>query len=162
MNKEKQYKDMMKRYKKLFKKDVENLCPWDWSFGLDLLINFLKWMLDYYKLGYNVWAAEDPTKKTRVESLQETLKWYDRWMTCCDDYYKIAHNEEELKHYLSLGFHLVSKDEEISSKFNEEHGYYSLTLYEGRENVEACNKAYNDYKHKFFECLEKHLEEWWD
>ena len=38
-----------------------------------------------------------------------------------------------------------------------------LTLYEDEEkNLEECVKARDDYKHKFFECLEKYIEEWWD
>ena len=162
MDKKKEYEQMMKKYNKLFRQDAKNLCPWDWSFGLDMFVNFLRWMLDYYKLGYNVWASDETTEKTRVESLQETLLWYDRWLNCCDDYYKIAHNKEELKHYLDLGFHLISKEDDASEDYITKQGWYSLTLYEGKENTKACNKAYKDYKHKFFACLEKYIEEWWD
>ena len=161
--KKKAYKKMMKRYKKLFKKNAKELAPWDWSFGLSLFIDFLNWMHDYYKLGYNVWAMDvtDPkeaihTEKTREESLKETLMWYNRWMNVDDDYIKVVYSKEEVDHYLKLGFHL-QKD-----AFLNENWHY-LTLYEKQsDNTDALIKATKDYKHKFFESLEKNLEEWWD
>lgn len=162
MNKKKEYKKMMKRYKKLFKKSAKELLPFDWSYGLDLLVNFLKWMKDYYELGYNVWTSEIPGDKSRKDSLKETLHWYDRWMNVCDDYYKTAYNEEELKHYKELGFRVVEHTDDAIEELIRKMGYVSLTLYDSEENLKACCKAEEDYKHKFFECLEKYLESWWD
>jgi len=170
--KKKAYKKMMKRYKKLFKKNVKELAPWDWSFGISLFIDFLNWMHDYYKLGYNVWALDvtDPkepihTEKTREDSLKETLMWYDRWMNVDDSFIKIAYSKEELQHYLDLGFHLrkdVEKESCIDGTLKSLHWYY-LTLYEDpHKNTEELVKATKDCKHKFFECIEKYLEEWWD
>ena len=169
-SKKKEYNNIMKRYKKLFKKTAKDMRPWDWSFGLDAFVDFLKWMYEYYKLGYNVWALDvtDPnegihTEKTRADSLKETLMYYDRWQTCCDDYYKIAKSEEEIKHYEKLGFHVVSPKDDAIEQSMRKTGRTTLILYpDSKENVEKCDEAYRDYKHKFFECLEKYIEEWWD
>lgn len=166
--KKKQYKRMMRRYRKLLKKDARHSRPWDWSFGIDALINFLRWMHDYYKLGYNVWAIDVidsneaiHTEKTREDSLKETIYWYDRWMNVDDDFIKIAHTKEELKHYLDLGFHLQEHDE-VDKSLKHMRLYY-LTLYEDySKNCDELQKAYDSCKHKFFECIEKYLEEWWD
>lgn len=168
--KKKAYKKMMRKYKKLLRKDAKAMVPWEWSFGLDALVDFLRWMLEYYELGYNVWAMEhrdeDPELykgfPTRAESLKETIYYYDRWHNCCEDYYKIAYTPEELKKYLDLGFHLDDEENDTIEKSLRRAGTWTLTLYEGKKNTEECHKAILDYKHKFFECLEEHLEEWWD
>ena len=170
-SKKKEYKQMMRAYKKLLKKDAKEAHPFDWECGMALFIDFLGWMRAYYKLGYNVWAADitDPkldacyTEKTRADSIDEAIKLYNRWQNICDDYYKIAYSEEEIKHYQRLGFHLVPTDNDEIEKAMERTGSRSLTLYEdARKNSEACNKAYKETKHAFFEYLEKHIEEWWD
>ena len=170
-SKKKLYNKMMRKYKKLLKKDVKQAHPYDWEVGLDLFVDFLKWMQSYYELGYNVWAMErkdeDPKlykdAPTRAETLKMTIYYYDRWQNCCDDYYKIAYSEEELKHYLDLGFHLVSKKDDVIEQSMRKTNSWTLTLYEDKhKNVEECNKAHKDYKKKFFESLEEYLEEWWD
>ena len=167
--KKKDYKRMMKHYKKLLKKNVKDAAPWDWGFGLEMFVNFLRWMQKYYELGYNVWAMEskdeDPVNfkdaLTRAESLKQTIYYYDKWHNCSEDYYKIAYTEEELKHYLRLGFHSVKEENGVAKQLSTKTWY--LTLYEDKyKNVEECNKACEDYKHKFFESLETYLEEWWD
>lgn len=169
--KKKDYKRMMKHYKKLLKKNVKDAAPWDWGFGLEMFVDFLRWMQEYYELGYNVWAMEskdeDPVNfkdaPTRAESLKQTIYYYDKWHNCFEDYYKIAYTEKELKHYLRLGFHLVPEKNDNIEQQIRKSGSWSLTLYEdSTENVKECNKACEYYKHKFFECLETYLEEWWD
>lgn len=157
--KKKTYKKMMKHFRKLLSDDVKNACPSDWGFGLDLFIDFLKWMQAYYELGYNVWAYEKKDENpelyrdvpTRADSLSETIFYYNKWQNVASDYYKIARNEKEVKHYLELGFY---QDEDRKGTFR---------LYKDRkQNVNECHKAEEDYKHKFFECLEKYIEYWWD
>lgn len=170
-SKKKEYKQMMKAYTKLMKKDARQLHPFDWDCGLSMFIDFLSWMQSYYELGYNVWAMDitDPkldacyTEKTRADSLKEALYLYNRWQDCCEDYYKIAYSEEEIKHYLDLGFHLVPKKDDEIEKAMGRTGSRTLTLYEDmHKNVEECNKATKDYKKKFFDYLYEHIEEWWD
>ena len=165
------YNKMMRKYKKLLIKHAKESQPWDYSFGFDILVEFLRWMHEYYKLGYNVYALDitDPkeprhTEKTREESLRETLMWYNRWNNVDDDYIKIVHTPEELSHYLNLGFHLRedASDDFVIDSSHKVH-YYYLTLYEDHDkNSEELVKARELYKHNFFSCLEKYLSEWWD
>lgn len=168
--KKKEYNEMMKHFRKLLFDDVKNACPSDWEFGLNLFIDFLKWMQAYYKLDYNVWALErkdeDPESykdvPTREQSITETLMYYNRWQSCEGDYYKVAYNDDEVKHYQELGFHLSTSDSTMNEAVNKVNGRV-LTLYEDeKKNLDECIKAKEDYKHKFFECLEKYIEEWWD
>lgn len=165
----KEYKQMMKKYKKEFKKLLKEAGPWEWGHMTDFMITFMKWMRDYYQLGYNVWAIEDcdafpetdGNKPTRLQSLNTAIQLYNRWQNVHDDYYKIAYTEEELKHYLRLGFHSVKKENGIAKQLGTKTWY--LTLYEDNsKNVEECNKAYKECKHAFFDYLEEHIEEWWD
>ena len=168
-NIKRQYKRMMRKYKKELKKILKEIGPWEWGYITDYIITVIKWMRDYYKLGYNVMAMEDcdafpedAGKPTRLQSLNMAIQLYNRWQNVHDDYYKIAYTEEELKHYLDLGFYLVNKTDGVEKQLNTK-GWYSLTLYEDRsKNAEECNKAYKQCKHDFFDYLEEHLEEWWD
>ena len=167
--KKKDYQKMMRKYKKELKKILKETGPWEWGHMTDFMITFINWMRDYYKLGYNVWAMEDcdafpedANKPTRLQSLNKAIQLYNRWQNVGEDYYKIAYNEKELKHYLRLGFHLVNRTDGIEKQLNTK-GWYSLTLYEDRsKNAEECSKAYIQCKHDFFQYLEEHLEEWWD
>ena len=163
MTSKEEYKQMMKKYKKLLKNDAKMMHPFDSFCGIDMFVHFLHWMLDYYTLCYNVYTSHESLEKSREDSLKETLMWYNRWQSCCDDYYKIAHNEEEINHYLELGFHLVSEKDDIVEQSMRKIGNYTFILYEeSKKNSEECNKAILDCKHKFFECLEKYLEDWCD
>lgn len=169
-SKRKEYQKMMRSYRKLLRKDVKDSAPWEWSFGLSLFIDFLKWMHAYYKLGYNVWALDvtDPkepihTEKTREDSLKETIMWYDRWMNVDEDFIKIVYTKEDLQHYLDLGFHLRKESCDSGEDAVQQVNHYYLTLYEdNNKNTEELIKATKECKHKFFECLEKYIEEWWD
>lgn len=156
------YNKMWRKYKKLLKKDAKEMCPFDYSFGLDAFIDFLKFMKEYYELGYNVWAMErkdeDPVNyadvPTRVESLKETIRFYNLWQNADECFTKIVYTEQERDYYIKMGYHLQT------SAFE---GHYYLTYYKDvHENFEAIAKATAEYKHKFFECLEKYINEWWD
>ena len=169
-SKKKEYNEMMKSYRTLLINDAHKATPSDWQFGVDMFIDFLTWMKAYYSLGYNVWALErkdeDPESykdvPTRAQSITETLMYYNRWQSCEGDYYKVAYTDDEVKHYQELGFHLSTSDSAMNKAVNNVSGRV-LTLYEDEEkNLEECVKARDDYKHKFFECLEKYIEEWWD
>ena len=168
-SKKRAYKKMMRTFKKNLIKKAKESTPWDSCFGVELFVEFLKWMHEYYKLGYNVWALDvdpfDPENKikTRAETLEETLKFYNRWQECTCDYYKIARSDEEIKHYEKLGFHVLSVDGDDIEQSCRKSGMTTLTLYtDSKVNAEMCHQAEQSYKHKFFECLEQHLEEWWD
>lgn len=159
MSPKRQYKKMMRKYKRILKKHVKKLCFGDYLFGLEPFVDFLRGMKEFYEIGYNVWAMErkdeDPENykdaPTRAESLKETIFYYDKWQNVASDYYKIASDDKEAEHYLKLGFY---PDE-------DRKGTFRLFKDKG-QNIDECNKAEKDYKHKFFECLEKHIEEWWD
>ena len=80
------------------------------------------------------------------------------------DFLKVAYTQEELQHYLDLGFHLVENDkDDCVAKALNKFDFHMLTYYKDyNENTKAMIKARKESKHKFFECIEKYLEEWWD
>lgn len=89
----KEHKQMMKTHKKNLKKIYKNTNPFDYAFGLDYLIEHIRWMKDFYSYNEQV-VGEDNTKLTRLESLTKTLNAYDKWQELEDN---IAEGEEEQK-----------------------------------------------------------------
>lgn len=159
----KSYKKMMNKYKKLLRNHAKEAAPWDYLFGLDYFVDFLRFMQEYYKLGVNVWAFEtkyeglDEFKDwpTRYESISKAIEYYDKWQNASDDYIKIVYTEKECKHYQRLGWHLYETSKEES--------WYELIKYDNYQDVNrAIHVQKLEYKHKFFETVEKFIEEWWD
>lgn len=139
------YIRMMGRNKRLLTNINKNAArsPWEWSWGLDYFVQFLKFMRDYYKLGKNVHAVEDKewkkgVKYTRLEGIELALHYYDMWQNIEKDYVKIAKDEKD------PGFHCVYK-------------YGSA-----KKTYKKLAKVQKKYKHLFFKTVEEHIEEWWD
>ena len=133
--------------------------PWEYSFGLDYLVEFLRSMRDYYERGENVWA--DDEKPTRLETLNKTLDYYEMWISAEDRYiqviehpetYKTQDNNDGTVTVIDLGFHCEYR---CGKKFKT-----------GRKAMKHCykqiRKEQKKYKHLFFKMLEKYMEEWWD
>lgn len=98
----KEEKQLRKQYFKMIRKNRKELnslnkaaCtrPWDSSYGLDYFVAYMKFMQDYYNLGWNVWQTDDtliPLKK----SLNEALEAYEKWQGLEDEFF---HDDTENK-----------------------------------------------------------------
>lgn len=136
-----EYIEMMRKNRRALgkiHKEAKN-CPSDYSFGLEYLVQFLRFMRDYYKLNEKVIAIEDKewkegVKYTRLESLEITLYYYDKWQTVIHEY--------------------ISLDEESQSLV------YKLNSKE--ETIKKVDQLTKHYKEMFFKCLNNYIEEWWD
>lgn len=158
------YKEMMERHQKAWAEIAENAEPWDWSYGLDALVEHLSWMRDYYALGENVWGQEDKERKkgvkyTRLETLEKTLFYYDKWMGLEDEYIQTVHHGEMKSHdngdgtatIDDLGFHCIYK----YGPRNNKHKAMKITY-------RKLHKAQQKYKKLFYKMLYKYMESWWD
>lgn len=96
----KEYNSMIKKNSKEIMKLAKkaSTTPFDSNIALELLVASLKFMRDYYKLGENVHSEEVKyfnddcvTKMTRLESLEETIKIYEKWK---EYQYKIFKQED--------------------------------------------------------------------
>lgn len=166
------YKKMNRTYRKTLKKLVKDSGPWEWSYGLDMFIEFLKWMRDYYKLGYNVWATEDcnafpdidKDKPTRFESLDTAIKLYEKWQNCDDEFMKVIfldepNAQEQIDELVEQGYTVCVREKNDTLLKNTAFLY---KFKDSKENNEAYTKAYLEYKKQFFEYVGEHIEEWWD
>ena len=161
----KEYQAMMAKYKKSLGKIYRDGCgcPSEWSYGLDYLVEFLRFMRDYYALGINVWAMErkdeDPKKykncPTRVESLTKTIEYYDKWQSIDtdDEYVKVIHHPETYKSHEN-GDGTVTVD---NLGYHCEYKYGSA-----KKTYKKMHQEEQKYKRLFFESLCEHLEDWWD
>ena len=95
-----EYKRMFSRNMRKIKRIVKSkdFGPWDFCYGIDLFIAFLRFMEDFYSLGYNVWALdEDDNGKSRLGSLRATLEAYEEYRR-----YKYDSDVDEWKHEREL------------------------------------------------------------
>ena len=151
--KSKAYKQMIKRHVKNLKKiNYEcNKYPWcSWP-AFTYLIEFMRYMKDYYELHENVWSAEDTP--SRLETLTECLGYYDKWMSLEDEYIKVIDTPETYKEQKNPDGTVTILD--IGCRFEYKCGSQEKTY-------EELSKMQAKYRKLFFDCLEKNLESWVD
>lgn len=157
------YKAMMAKYKKSLSdinKDAST-CPWEYGFGLDYFVEFLRFMQDYYKLGVNVWGMErkdeNPKKyknyPTRYESISKALKYYDKWQNLEDEYVKVVEHPETYKTH-NNGDGTVTIDD---LGYHCEYKYGSMM-----KTYRKLHKEQEKYKKLFVKTIMKYMHEWWD
>lgn len=75
----KKYKSMCREHRKNLLKEIasKDFGPWDYGHGVFLFVEFLKYMRDYYALGYNVFASDEDDD--RLRTLQETIDAYEKY-----------------------------------------------------------------------------------
>lgn len=159
----KDYQAMLEKYKKSLTHINAHACasPWEWSWGLNYFVEFLRFMKDYYALGVNVWAMErkdeDPERyknaPTRLETLTEAIAYYDKWQGLEDEYVKVVDHPETYKER-SNGDGTVSIDD---FGCHCEYKYGSV-----KKTYEKLLEDQEKYKKLFFASLAEHIEEWWD
>ena len=163
-----EYTAMMDTHRKEWAEIAENAGPWEWSYGLDALVEHIKWMRDYYKLGENVWGQEDKewkkgVKYTRLETLEKTLDYYDRWMNIENEYVQVVHTGEFKSHNNGdgtstiddLGFRCVYKYGPKGNSYKARRKAMKITY-------KKMHKAELKYKKLFYKMLYKYMESWWD
>ena len=169
MNRQKQaYKRLMRDHRRNMKKLAKECHPFDWGCGLEMFIEHLWWMRDYYKNGYNVWAAEDNTwdksnPPTRLESLNMALQLYNKWQNLDDEFYYYAYSKEAAEQKVREGWYLASEPNSAVDKALGRAGVYTLTKYPTwKETTEHFNGEYTKRRDEFFLYVSQHIEGWWD
>ena len=159
-----EYQEMMKHYKKSLSDINKEACqsPWEWTWGLDYFVEFLRFMQAYYKLGINVWAmerkAEDPKRyknaPTRYESLTQALAYYDKWQGLEDEYIKVEIPDDFTQMF-------SEPDEDGCCKFL---GGSHITYKYGdiKKTYKKLHKEQEKYKKLFVNYVLEHIQDWWD
>ena len=155
-----EYNAMMAEYRRNLNKINRdaNHSPWESGWCLDYLVEFLRFMQAYYKLGENVHSKEDcewkkGVKYTRYESITKTLEYYDAWQNLEDDYIKVVYHPETYK----------SHENDDGTVTVDDLGYHCEYKYGSmKRTYRKFNKAYKKYRARFFKYLGEHIEEWWD
>lgn len=157
---------LSKKYYKLIKDNNKNLVkiaketrPWDFGWMLDSIVANLTYMRDYYANGENVIGMDDyvdnstNVSKTRLQMIDELLSEYASWHNCDEKYFKLISHPETCKTHKGENGTIVVDD----------FGWHIEYLF---GDAETTNKLYREeyllHKHKFFELLEKYIEELWD
>ncbi len=133
MNQSKSYKKMIKKYKKELtelNRDARTR-PWDWAFGLDYLIAYMRFMLEYFTLKSDEEESDEWATRAK-NTLTETLNAYEDWQ-----HYSLS---EEYFSHTEDGSIVITADESVLEEYNNE--------LEARKN-------------KFFTLLSKYIESWW-
>lgn len=149
----KEYKDMMAKHKKILDgiNREGHQSPWEWSFGLDYFVAFLRFMKDYYTLGENVWSVDDDTE--RLETISKALEYYDTWQTLEEEYIRVVHHPETRK----------THDNEDGTVTVDDLGYHCEYRYGSmKKTYKRLYKAQKKYKKLFFDTVAENIEKWWD
>jgi hypothetical protein len=168
MNAKQNYKKLMREHRKKMKKLAKECHPFDWGCGLEMLMEHLYWMRDYYKNGYNVWAAEDNTWKdcslpTRLESLNMAIQLYNGWQNLDEKYYCYVHTMEEAVQKVKEGWYLQGNPNSKIDKALGSTGLYSLSKFPTWAQTTAeYNKEYEKNRKEFFLYVSENIEGWWD
>lgn len=136
-------------------------CPWDFAFSLNYFVTCLRFMRDYYKLGENVWGLdrryEDPKKyknvPTRLETLEKTLWYYDKWHSLEEEYVTIVHHPETFK---------TTDNEDGTVTINDFGMHCEYKYGSAKRTYKKLYKDQQKLKKKFFSMLYKYIETWWD
>lgn len=133
-----EYKKMMRKYRKEAIEIAKECAPWDWCWSQSFIVNHLKWMRDYYANGENVVAVEDCTWKDGVKLTR--LEMIDEILAAIEDFENLDFFHED--------FH--SPDWEC------------LSEQERKERRARYHEKYCEKRHKVFELLEKYYSQLWD
>lgn len=148
------YDAMMEKNSNALKDIAAAAGPWEWSYGLDLLVAHLRWMRDYYKLGENVWGAEEEKARyTRLEGIEKALYYYDMWQTAEDRFIKVV-SHPETYHETDNGNGTVTIDD---------LGYHCVYKYgTAKRTYKKLAREERKWQKKFYKMLLNHYGEWWD
>ena len=160
----KAYRKMKKYYKKLILRDAKSasIDPFDYSFGLQVFVDHLYFMRDYYRLGENVYGAESEDGPSREQCLNMILAEYEEWQNCDEKYTKVIFKgekdaEDQLNDLMSKGYHLK---EEKDNMFKDVYFLYKYEDY--HENTQKMCEEYAFHRKRFFELLDLYLQHLWD
>ncbi len=158
----KEYHEMQAKYHDELKGIAEDAGPWEWSYMTDFLASYIRWMIEYYERGENVWGA--PEDDHRLETLKKAIYYYDRWQNIEDEYIQVVDHPETYKEHDNgdgtvtvddLGFHCVYK---YGPKGTSKRARRRAMLITHKK----LHKAEQKYKKLFFKTVCKYLESWWD
>lgn len=95
------YKRMMRKFGgKVRKAGIEaSKNPWDFCFILDTLVADLRFMLEYYKNGENVYQV-DESRFEIIKTLETALDYYDKWQHAGDQYIATYREDPRYPDYL--------------------------------------------------------------
>jgi len=143
------YKKLMKKHKKElnFLNNRVNSNPWEFSFIINYLVETLKFMQDYYELGYNIWQSEESLNEIK-KTLKDTIKAYEDWDNYEAEYYHL--NEDDV--------FIVTLDDKKKC-YTIDYKYPELYTV---DSIQQFSKEYNKKRDTFFKLLSKNIEKWWD
>jgi len=150
-DKKQKYNKMCREYRKKLVQIGKDAGPWDYCFGLEFLIEHLRFMRDYYALGYNVWGEED--KKPENDRLTLASKMVAEYEASEE-----LPSEEVLSVAQSLGIK-VPADFKYISKDNIQ---ISIVAYLEKHRELFPNKDMNkDFVLAIYEREQQHLKNFW-
>lgn len=132
------YRQNIKQHRKILTKLVKEASPYDYGFGLDLFVQFLKFMQDYYEEGINVHALEVEGYAPRLESITQALDEYEKYL----EYEQGLPSSWEILR--SDGTHMFA------------HADYSI------EALDEHNRKTEEHWNNFWNIIRDNMLTWWD
>lgn len=144
------FTDMMAENENKLIDIAKNSTPFDWEHGLDAFIGHLRWMRDFYRLGEGVAAKENSGERTRLETIELALSYYDKWINSEKNFIWFVETRE-------------MKPNDNGTDTVEKMGRKCVYKYgSAKRTYKKLCKYQQKNKKLFFKTLYKYMETWWD
>ena len=152
--KKKEYRKMIRKHQKELRKDVKDIQPFDYGYGTKFFYDFLCYMRDYYKMGYNVWGEErNDVPMSRLEGIEAAIRELDL--------YYDENDEVQNKYYIRNPE--ISNEDFLPIRIDYGNWFVPVEPYKNmKEAMEAENKEKEEHYNKAFEIIKENLRYWWD
>lgn len=131
------YSRLVRGYRRRLAKQARNFLPYDWSYLHNMNVTMLKFMLDYYKQGNNVWQT-DETLLPIIDQIQLALDKDTTIDNLLDEDFDVEYVKEA--------------DGRVTGVFPSDFTERYIA------NEDAISQCYKD----FYYIIGEHIEEWWD
>ena len=162
----KQYLKDIKKHRKELVKIAKNTGPWEYGASFEFIVEHLKMMVDYYKLGYNVWGIEsDDPEFERCKIALDMITEYESYEYLPDE------ERKAIAEHLGFEFEKISNNTEFvetdkEPPFGEGRiytiGYKYYSHEEDFEYSRMVNEAEEQHFRNFIKLLQEKFRYLWD
>lgn len=161
------YRKLVRAYRRKLRKDSRESSPWDYRYGLEPFVDFLRFMKGYYELGWNV-DCEDVDRPSRLDTVSNALAEYDAYEGCDRKYVDFDESETHLSEWMEST--KGSKETVfIPSEKDGRKGYRAVVtsgvrylLGDPKATYKALNEEKDLHWKTFWGIVRDNMLGWWD
>ena len=122
--------------------------PYDYGFGLDMFIQFLKFMQTYYQEDINVHTLEVEGYESRLDGITHALNEYDAYLHVSDS--------------LQLPTEIVGDVEVLGKIYKSPEQITGIETNNTKEELEEVQRKETEHWNNFWNIVRDNMLTWWD